>query len=96
MTAIKYKIETLSLDANGGSVQSDCADITFINFGDNASPPTGATLIVDDVVKIKPGEEYIIAANSSNEINTTKHRFSWDTTTGTNKTGVVVRKILHA
>lgn len=88
----KYIVESLTIPADGQPVESNCADITFVNYGDRATPPTGATLIVDDVVRIEPGTQYIIAANNSGEINITKHKINWDTTTGAAIDGIVLRK----
>lgn len=86
-----YVVESILLDARGGAVQANCTDISFFNFGDGAAVPTGATLIIDDVIRIRPGGSYEITGNK-NEVNVTKHNYKWDVSTGAVKSAVVTRK----
>lgn len=89
----KYRIETLVIPTVGQVVPSNCNDITFINFGDYAQPPAGDVLIVDDVIHIKPGQQYIITGNEG-EVNVTNHRCYFRGSSGV-RTAVVARKIIQ-
>lgn len=89
----KYRVETLVIPTVGQVVESNCNDITFINFGDYAQPPAGDVLIVDDVIQIKPGEQYIITGNEG-ELNVTNHRCRFSGVSGV-RNAVVARKIVH-
>ncbi len=86
----KYNVVPMLVDARGATVPSGCNDITFINFGDKLNPPAGDNLIVDDVVTIKPGQQYRITGNDG-EMNVTVHRCRWEGVTGI-RYGVVARK----
>ena len=55
-----------------------------------ATVPSGCNLIVDDVVTIKPGQQYRITGNDG-EMNVTVHRCRWEGVTGI-RYGVVARK----
>jgi hypothetical protein len=87
----KYNLITVNLASlKSTNVESHCNAMTFINFGDGARVPTGQELVVDDVVIVKPGQQYKIEGNEG-EIDVTQHRVRWQ---GTGvRYAVQVRKI---
>ena len=78
-----YVIEALSLNQDAGAVESNCADITFTNFGT-------ATLTIDDVIPLGTNMQRVITGNEG-EINVTRHRYVWSG--GGTRIGTVERKL---
>lgn len=79
----RYTIEALNIPPEGVQQSSDCAAITFKNFGT-------ATLVVNDVIELVQNEWVTFSANEG-EIDVTKYRTSWRGV-GTNN-GIVIRKM---
>lgn len=82
----KYKVEALSLIQDAGSIESNCNDITFTNFGT-------ALLTIDDVIPLTTGQQRVITGNAD-ELNVSRHKYVWSGA-GT-RIGTVERKIYVA
>lgn len=79
----QYTVDFVTVPDLGIAIESNCADITFTNYG-------GANLIVNDVVILATNQSITISANRG-EIDRTKYRVRYSGA-GT-KNAIVVRRI---
>lgn len=88
----KYVTSVLSIEERGGAVEANCRDIHFTNYGDGSpTAPTGANLVIDDVIVVYPGCTYEVRGDVD-ELNVSKYKLTWR---GAGvRVGVVQRRIM--
>ena len=79
----QYTVEFLTVPVDGFTFGSNCADITFKNFGVEQ-------LIVNDVVPLSTGD-FITVAGNVGEIDRTKYHVKFTTGVGT-KIAVIIKR----
>lgn len=84
----EYTVDSIEINTNGQAVESNCADITFINYGTS-------TLLVNNAIRIPPpataGQfNFINIAGNRGEIDRTKYICHF-VTGGTND-AVIIRR----
>lgn len=79
----KYVLEIFDITPEGVQQSSDCAAITFKNYGT-------ATLVINDAITLAQNEWVTFSANQG-EVDVTKYRTTWRGAGTTN--GVVIRKM---
>lgn len=83
----KYTIESLPLNNNGGTVEVECADVTFINYGTTQLTVNGVRIPAPAVAK---QWNAISFSGNTGEIDVTKYSYSF--AAGAGSDAVIIKR----